>query len=135
MYVNNSAFRAIPCRKLPPFPSPVQVSLILVVVWPANHFYYLSATRLAGSYFFPPAEPGYGTQERKWQLYPFQPIDAFAQITSALKSIPAFRAWGHRSFVCNLYCLPSLMKCVPHWRNSKDTFCRMHCSRKESTQS
>ena len=67
--------------------------------------------------------------------YPFQPMGMFAWITSALKSIPAFRAWAHRSLVFNLYSLPSLMKCVPHWRNSKDTFCRMHCSRKESTQS
>ena len=52
----------------------------------------------------------------------------------ALKSTPAFLACAHRSFVCSLYSFPSLIKCVPHWRNSKDTFLRMHCSLISSTQ-
>lgn len=52
-----------------------------------------------------------------------------------LKSISASRACLHRSFVCSLYSFPSFMKWVPHWRNSKLTFLRMHCSRISSTQS
>ena len=43
-----------------------------------------------------------------------------------LKLISAFRAWAHRSFVCNLYSLPSFTKCVPHCLNSKDTFFLIH---------
>ncbi len=43
-----------------------------------------------------------------------------------LKSIPAFFAWLHRSFVCRLYIFPSFIKCVPHCLNSKDTFFPYH---------
>ena len=32
----------------------------------------------------------------------------------------AFFAWLHKSFICNLYIFPSLIKCVPHCLNSTE---------------
>ena len=66
---------------------------------------------------------------RKGEGHSSPPRDAAYRLMFAL------RACAHRSLTCSVYIRPSLMKCVPHWRNSKCVPARRHCSRRSSTQS